>query len=826
MPAASAAQLSWPPKSPHEALLSSPSGRKKLREIQDRTSPSPSPSKRASSSHSSRRKQISTKGTIDLEEGNDSEEEDDEESLKLQLQAIEAKLKLKRLRQAKSKTQVAWSDVASSNKAAQKFPVNARPEQENRSATEARPKIPRSEADVQVPHSPQRNKAAVEEPRSPGRVLLGIDKGRTGRDISLRRVPSLKKEDRRKLGNVEFGGQLQRSTSQSTNCSVGKAASAYNTARSKSFSERIAETRADAQSRQERQYRMRKSRSKGFEIDVAEAEAFTAARADAVGIKLSDGPHKAKPEDQGFSREEVLQAFNKPTGGLLQRGNIATGAHNGERRGTDSTLASVATDSSVRCHASTSSRSTSSTTTCNAPAEYQRKTSPETHGQDPSLFESFSTLHLSKRILPHTLLTRSFTGKRSFLVPDLLKIVKAPNYDSPELDEDFVVLGVIASKSSPRAHKDDNKTKKSGGESESGRGKYMVLCLTDLKWELELFLFGTAFDRYWKLTPGTVIAILNPSIMPPPPNKRDTGKFSLTLGSSDETVLEIGTARDLGFCKSVKKDGKVCEQWVDHRHTEFCSFHVESQLRKVKAGRMEVNTITAPFGPGGRKGPSTGLFGGRSRKQGGHKERTDGPRKEGPLRDRFTHSTVYITPSIPGAGRSTASLLDDDDVDPDAFHRGANKEERLRRRLAERERERETARKLGEGGNGMGGEYLRARGVCSSTVGQNGAEQGNDILESVDAESLGLLSGKADAVSLSPLKRKRGQTASSSSAIGWGAAFKRGLPSPKKPSRKESTEPPPKKTRFVTANGIKEAGRDSFVGPTTLNLDDDDLDIV
>ena len=36
----------WPPKSPYEALLSSPNGRRKAQQRRERNSPSPSPSKR------------------------------------------------------------------------------------------------------------------------------------------------------------------------------------------------------------------------------------------------------------------------------------------------------------------------------------------------------------------------------------------------------------------------------------------------------------------------------------------------------------------------------------------------------------------------------------------------------------------------------------------------------------------------------------------------------------------------------------------------------------------------------------------------------------
>lgn len=118
----------------------------------------------------------------------------------------------------------------------------------------------------------------------------------------------------------------------------------------------------------------------------------------------------------------------------------------------------------------------------------------------------------------------------------------------------------------------------------------MVLTLTDLEWSVDLFLFDTALPRYYKLTLGTVVAILNPSIIPPPANAVDTGRFSLKLNSSDDTILEIGKAQDLGFCKSIKKDGAVCNNWIDSRKTEFCEFHVDMQLKRTTAGRMEVNS--------------------------------------------------------------------------------------------------------------------------------------------------------------------------------------------------------------------------------------------
>jgi minichromosome maintenance protein 10 len=303
--------------------------------------------------------------------------------------------------------------------------------------------------------------------------------------------------------------------------------------------------------------------------------------------------------------------------------------------------------------------------------------------------------------------------------------------------------------------------------------------------------------------------------MAPPRGKADTGKFSLTLNSDADTVLEIGSARDLGFCKTVKRDGKTCDSWVDKRHTEFCDYHVNETLKKTHAARMEVNTMT--FGNGGynsaRKLNSKDKTGNFDR---GRQEETEKKTRY----DRGSHSQIYI------GKRSTVNMLDDVDFDPDAFHRGSTKEERMTRRLLAQEKERELGRKLSEMGSGLGADYMRkgrsSRPDPSSSI---------SVAEPPpDAASLGLLSGKAKDVALSPVKRKRANTTSSTAAMGWGSNLTKELGRMK---NGENLQPVKKKTRFVTEKGIREAGRESFGGEVAKAVandldgdDDDDLDIV
>ena len=743
-------------------------------------------------------------------QGDAEPDEDDEETLQLRLEAIEAKLKLKKLRQAKGKGPISSSDVEDDRTrtpATSTRPVStATLRSARRQAGTADGLLSRakSQPDVVVPLSPPPRRTVPEDPTSPGRIRLGIDKGRTGRDMSLRRAPNLRESntpgaDVRTNPQSTDGASIRRAPPASSRDGV--------TTRLKTFSERMADSRAEEKNRRDKECQLQRERSKKFDIDEKEMQRLKTAS------KTEDDPFMAEArtsEPREYTREEVLQSYNKPAGGLVKRSNTIGGSVTGQRSDSRSTVTSMSsTASNLRSTPSLSSRSSSSTVIHRpiaAPSEQHDDPPPP----DPaSEFEAFSCQHLSKRVLPHSLLTRTFTDKATLLIPDLLKTVKSPEFDAPDV-ADFVVLGVIASKSSPKTHKDDHLSRTNGEKTKNGRSKYMVLTLTDLKWELDLFLFGAGFERFWKLTPGTVIAILNPAIMPPPAHKRDTGKFSLTLNSSDDTVLEIGSSRDLGFCASVKKDGKTCEAWVDTRHTAYCSFHVDASLRKTKASRMEVNTMTAPFAPGGRSGSRTGMFGARSG--------TQNDKSSGPSVDRATHSHYYIAPAGAPNGGSSARLLDDDDVDPDAFHRGANKEERLRRRLAEREREREIARQLGDGGNGAGSMYLRAP-LNGLSAAEGGCEEAS---RAVDAQALGLLAdkGKAASVRLSPVKRKRGGDGGAGPAVGWAGASK--------PSRpREPVEPAPparKKTRFVTERGIREAGRESLGGAVPAPPDEDDDD--
>ncbi|KAH6608557.1 minichromosome maintenance 10 [Trichoderma cornu-damae] len=794
-------EASWPPRSPHEALMSTPKGRQRYREMMNQTSPTPSPSRNSRALASV----MARSGA--LQEQMDDDDDDDEETLQLKLQEIQARLKLKRLQKAKESA--AQGRPEGRHSRSNSLPSGIQPRRAVRGTTPT-PDNPRpsSQSAVQVPASPVRTaQGALSDPKSPSRVLLGIDKGLRAKDVSLKRAPSFRKT----AGNdaAAHRGYLQRSKAASP-----PGARSPEGLRAPSFNERLASARSEEVSRAERQERISRLRSTAFGIGKEEMEEY---KKNAVDIP--DEPLQAP----SFSRDEVL-GKQKPAAGALQQTGTVPDLRNAAAKDNDAAFAAAA--EAAASSSSFQGRKNS------LPAS-------DVSTEEQGAFEPYSSIHLSKRILPHRVVARHISGKKIFNVKDLLREVKAPDFALPDVEEDIVVFAIVAKKSEPRAHKP---AAGKNGQKTEDRGKYMVLTLVDLEYELDLFLFNSGFTRYWKLTEGTVVAILNPTVMPPPPGRQDTGRFSLVINSDEDTILEIGSARDLGFCQSIKKDGDMCRSWVNKKRTQYCEFHSNEAIRKQRATRMEVNA--SGFGARARlkgKGPAA--------------EASEPAKKKADNYDWETKTHWYVS-----RGHAAADLIDGKDRDPSDRK---DKADFLRRSMEVKEKEREMMKKLGQIGSAAGKEYMQRSGsradtgpapssMSSSQQQLFGSADPFTEPERPDAGSLGLLD-KARDIHLSPVKRKRtgssqtgsitrssssnsnSTTHSRPSGLGWGGALKEKLSSMKDGEKLKPEQPPlRKKTRFVTEKGIREAGRESLGNLAERNLadrqvtlqDDDDDELV
>ncbi|KAJ9352725.1 hypothetical protein DTO280E4_7618 [Paecilomyces variotii] len=807
-------ETSWPPKSPRDALLSSPSGRRKYQDMQNNRITSPL--KRSSTTPN-----LQAKSHRLLQESvgdEDDDEDDDEETLKLKLAAIEARLRLKKL-QKQAKTGRSSSDLEGDEVPSR---LSSAVGASSRLQRDAHGKEPEDE--IQVPLSPTRKVAPPVEPESPRRFVLGIDKGMRGKDVSLRRPPNSRVSGRPESA---YGGRAGVAPRSAHSSSATSASSPFrDSPRPKSFSERIAESRSVEKDRRERAERSQQTRSSAFQFDKEEMERFKAAAADAKPASRS--ATRSRPVES-FSREDVLRSLHQSTS-TRQRSQTMPSIHANDSSRPSSGSRETQSFQGQRPRSQGRSDSHQS----HVPGDADEEKQSEIKAGDASKYEAFSSLHLSSRILPHSFLSRTLEGKKVITIPQLLRMVKAPDFEL-DVDGDYVVFGIVASKSDPRERKESKNIAKETDRFDDGlnnTNKYMAMTLTDLKWSVDLFLFDTAFPRYYKLSEGILIAVLNPTIMPPPPNKIDTNRFSLAISSSDDTILEIGYAQDIGFCKAVRKDGKTCHSWVDARKTEFCDFHIDVQIRRTQAQRMGVNNGTGMFGPGGRSGPRTGDFGGERRAG----QRGNGLKPEGAQYDLGTQSTFYVaraprmnsdydhslgSANLFNRGQSAASLIDADDPFLAAGMTGRGKDsraERLRRRLAEQQNERNIKRLVTSGAaTGIGGEYLRAR-VSENRPSSSSRSDGtpastgskDDKTATPISSDFNLSSLRAQDVRLEHKKRAHDGD---------------------KPSNIV------KKTRFITPKGIREAGRDSLGGPSDLNSlaktsdnndydDDDELDII
>ncbi|BGP19844.1 hypothetical protein JCM10213v2_007975 [Rhodosporidiobolus nylandii] len=100
---------------------------------------------------------------------------------------------------------------------------------------------------------------------------------------------------------------------------------------------------------------------------------------------------------------------------------------------------------------------------------------------------------------------------------------------------------------------------------------------------------GGAYEKFWKESPGAVVAILNPTFLSYS-NKFPT--YTIKPTSADSMVV-IGRADHLAFCDAITKEGKPCGSWVDNRAGKFCDYHVNRALQRTGNSRPETYANTA-----------------------------------------------------------------------------------------------------------------------------------------------------------------------------------------------------------------------------------------
>lgn len=148
--------------------------------------------------------------------------------------------------------------------------------------------------------------------------------------------------------------------------------------------------------------------------------------------------------------------------------------------------------------------------------------------------------------------------------------------NSENVEKDWVIAGVLINKSLPKT-------------SQKGTS-YSIWKISDLSENINtvsLFMFSNAHKTLWKTTIGTVIGILNPNIL----ESKDNFDLATLSIDNPQRIMILGKSKDMGKCKSKKKNGEQCNSIVNISRCEFCLYHVKKEYKKCSL-RAELQSFS------------------------------------------------------------------------------------------------------------------------------------------------------------------------------------------------------------------------------------------
>ena len=172
---------------------------------------------------------------------------------------------------------------------------------------------------------------------------------------------------------------------------------------------------------------------------------------------------------------------------------------------------------------------------------------------------------LLRRYLSSAALDQNLASVKILRVAKLLAKVHAPQFEEPKYIN-WCLAGIIMHKSEPKTT--------------TTNSKYMCLRIGLFTHTVDVFLFGDAFRKYWKLQCGDVVAVLNPGV------KKYGDRFNLSLKDNLNAVLEIGTLKHYKRCSADTAQGERCKFIVDSLKNDLCSYHEERKFKQ--RSRMEL----------------------------------------------------------------------------------------------------------------------------------------------------------------------------------------------------------------------------------------------
>ncbi|XP_046562191.1 protein MCM10 homolog [Haliotis rubra] len=232
--------------------------------------------------------------------------------------------------------------------------------------------------------------------------------------------------------------------------------------------------------------------------------------------------------------------------------------------------------------------------------------------------------------------------------------------NTADLQGDWVTIGVVVQKTEPKT-------------SSSGK-TYCIWKLSDMdncEQMVSFFLFGQTYKEHWKSDVGSVIGILNPSIM----DNADKGNKDVAFTiNNPKQLLHMGRSKDLGWCSGRTKKGNQCNHFINKKYGDFCNYHVQSAYRKTSATRSELQGSVTGLTPKSFKDkllPKKGshfFYGGQTFTS------LPNVKTSAPKKDRVTLGKLQVEQKLTKSKVTTMSLHELKTCDPATMKKAATSE--------------------------------------------------------------------------------------------------------------------------------------------------------
>lgn len=195
-------------------------------------------------------------------------------------------------------------------------------------------------------------------------------------------------------------------------------------------------------------------------------------------------------------------------------------------------------------------------------------------------YDNYSHQYIATRYIPEDILNNQIGDTNVYRLSTLLReaSVRKDYFNQTN----FILVGIVAEKFDTTIDRFNAKSIK--------------IRLTDFVYDIMVTLTGEAQEKYWKVQPGTLIAILNPEMQDRYYKKKgvfvhNSNDFILKV-KNDSGIIEYARARDFAICSSDR-----CKHAVDIMKSRFCPYHKEKNADKAASNRMEMGSGYKSYAP-------------------------------------------------------------------------------------------------------------------------------------------------------------------------------------------------------------------------------------